>query len=106
MFFLMICKHHDRPETAALRDELRPQHRDWVASGGGGLAVVLTGSAIWDDAGQGTGNFGILQADNEARARAFAEGDPFFSGGVVQSITLTRLADTFRADRITPLTGG
>lgn len=106
MFFLMICTHNDGAEVGTLRDELRPQHRDWVASGGNGLAVVLTGSAMWNDAGQGIGNFGILQADTEEDARAFAHGDPFAKGGVVRDITLTRLADTFRADRISPLSGG
>jgi uncharacterized protein YciI len=102
MFFLMICHHH--PGFDALRDNLRPKHRDWVASGGNGLARVLTGSALWDDAGKGIGNFGILDAATEAQARAFAEGDPFAIGGVVRDITLTRLADTFQAARIDPLT--
>lgn len=102
MFFLMICHHHDGVD--ALRDALRPQHRDWVASGGDGLAVVLTGAALWDAAGRGIGNFGVLQAESEDRAHAFAHGDPFATGGVVREITLTRLADTFRADRIQPLT--
>jgi uncharacterized protein YciI len=102
MYFLMICQHH--ADIADLRDSLRPQHRDWVASGGGGLAVVLTGSALWDDSGAGIGNFGILQADSEDKAWAFAKGDPFALGGVVRDITLTRLADTFRAERIDPLT--
>ena len=104
MFFLMICHHNDGPEIGALRDKLRPEHRDWVASGGNGLAVVLTGSALWDKTGAGIGNFGILQAENEAQARAFAEGDPFAKGGVVRDISLTRLADSFRAERIDPLT--
>lgn len=106
MFFLMICHHHEGPKIGALRDSLRPAHRDWVASGGDGVAIVLTGSALWNEAGIGIGNFGILQASSEAAARAFAEGDPFATGGVVRAITLTRLADTFRADRITPLSGG
>ena len=106
MFFLMICHHHDGPEIGALRDSLRPMHRDWVASGGNGAAIVLTGSALWDAASSGIGNFGILQAETEAAARAFAEGDPFATGGVVREITLTRLADTFRAERIMPLSGG
>ncbi|MFY9240884.1 MAG: hypothetical protein WAO78_18795 [Roseovarius sp.] len=48
----------------------------------------------------------MLQAETEAAARAFAEGDPFATGGVVREITLTRLADTFRAERIMPLSGG
>lgn len=102
MFFLMICHHHAGMD--ALRDSLRPKHRDWVATGGKGLARVLTGSALWDDEGQGIGNFGILEAESGAKARAFAEGDPFATGGAVRDITLTRLADTFQAARIDPLT--
>jgi uncharacterized protein len=101
MFFLMICHHHAGMD--ALRDDLRPRHRAWVATGGNGLARVLTGAALWDDAGVGIGNFGILEAGTEAQARAFAEGDPFATGGLVREITLTRLADTFQAARIDPL---
>jgi uncharacterized protein YciI len=104
MFFLMICIHHDGPEVAALRDSLRAAHRGWVASGGEGLAVVLTGSALWDGQGRAVGNFGILQAADEAAARAFAAGDPFARGGVVCGVELTRLADTFQVGRIQPLT--
>ena len=104
MYFLMICPHHPGPAIAALRDQLRPQHRDWVASGGHGLARVLTGSALWGENGEGIGNFGILEAADEAAARAFALGDPFFTGGVVRQVDLTRLADTFQAGRIQPLT--
>lgn len=102
MFFLMVCHHHTGID--ALRDQLRPKHRDWVATGGNGLARVLTGSALWDGNGTGIGNFGILDAASEAQARAFAEGDPFATGGVVRDITLTRLADTFQSARIDPLT--
>lgn len=101
----MVCDHH--PGAAAARDALRPAHRAWVASGGGGLARVLVGSALWDGAGAGIGNFGILESESEARARAFAAGDPFARGGVVARITLTRLADSFQADRIArPMTEG
>jgi uncharacterized protein YciI len=104
MYFLMICPHHAGPDVAALRDRLRPAHRAWVASGGDGLARVLTGSALWNDAGDGIGNFGIIEADDEAAARAFANGDPFATGGVVKRVELTRMADSFQASRIDPLT--
>ena len=104
MYFLMICPHHQGPQIAALRDALRPQHRAWVASGGASLAKVLTGSALWDDAGQGMGNFGILEAADEAAARAFAQGDPIAQGGVIARVDLTRLADSFQASRISPMT--
>lgn len=106
MFFLMICQHHDGDDIPARRDALRPLHRAWVASGGDGLARVLTGSALWNDTGEGIGNFGVLEARSETEARAFAEGDPFNTGGVVRSIALQRLADGFQADRIDPLTRG
>lgn len=88
------------PGKDAERDRLRPTHRDWVRSGGNGLASVLIGSALWDDAGHAIGHWGVLEAAGEAQARAFAEGDPFFAEGVVADLTLTRLADTFQADRI------
>ncbi|MCB1394674.1 MAG: hypothetical protein H6898_09495 [Rhodobacter sp.] len=100
MFFLMECRHH--PGRDADRDRLRPSHRDWVKSGGAGLASVLIGSALWADDGTALGHWGILEAATPEAARAFAEGDPFAIGGVVADIALTRLADTFMADRIAP----
>ena len=100
MYVLMICHH--APGCDTRRNDLRPLHRAWVASGGNGLARVLTGSALWDDQGA-IGNFGILEVPDLAAARAFASGDPFHQGGVVTRVDLTRLADTFQADRIRPL---
>lgn len=97
-FFLMRCLHH--PGMAAARDQARPRHRDWVGSGGGGLVSVLIGSALLDEAGQGIGNFGILEAQNADDARAFAEGDPFNRDGIVAAIEITPLPDGFQAGRI------
>lgn len=98
MFFLMECHHHSGKD--AERDRLRPKHRDWVRTGGDGLASVLLGSALWDSAGTAIGHWGILEADSEANARAFADGDPFAAEGVVAEISITRLADSFQAERI------
>ena len=103
MYFLMICRHRDN--VSDLRDRLRPAHREHVASGGGGLARVLTGSALREnDTDAGIGNFGILEAASLEQAMAFAEQDPFNTGGVVADIKMTRLADTFQAQRIDPMT--
>lgn len=99
MFFLMECQHH--PGRQDDRDAARPGHRDWVRSGGDGLASVLIGSALWDENGQAIGHWGVLEAPTEAAARAFAEGDPFATAGIVASTRLTRLADTFQAERVT-----
>lgn len=98
MFFLMENIHH--PGKQPERDRLRPLHRDWVGSGGGGLCSVLVGSATWDAGGEAIGHWGVLEAESEEKARAFSEGDPFFREGVVAELRLTRLADGFQAHRI------
>lgn len=97
-FFLMRCLHH--PGMDARRDALRPAHREWVGSGGGGKVSVLIGAALQDDEGSSIGNFGILEAASRADAQAFAEGDPFARDGIVADIELTPLPDTFQAHRI------
>lgn len=98
MFFLMENIHH--PGKQDERDRLRPDHRDWVGSGGHGLCSVLIGSALWNDDGDAIGHWGVLEADTLADARTFAEGDPFYAQGVVADLKLTRLADGFQAQRI------
>lgn len=98
MFYLMRCLHH--PGQDAARDTHRPAHREWVGSGGNGLVSVLIGSALLNEAGEGSGNFGILEAKSAEDARAFAEGDPFARAGIVAQIEITPLPDTFQAHRI------
>lgn len=66
---------------------------------------MLIGSALLDGSGVSIGNFGVLEAADLAQARAFAEGDPFNRAGIVASIELTPLPDTFQAHRISePMT--
>jgi uncharacterized protein YciI len=101
MFFLMECRHY--PDKQAERDRLRAEHRDWVRSGGG-VASVLVGSAMWDENGAPIGHFGIVEAQNEQKARAFAEGDPYARRGIVEQTRLTRLADGFQQHRISRMT--
>ncbi len=103
MYFLMTCDHH--PDQDDARDEHRPKHREWVGSGGNGLAVVLIGSATQHADGSTRGNFGVLQADSLENAVAFAEGDPFAQAGIVKSISMVPLPDSFQAQRISdPMT--
>ena len=100
MFFLMRCDHH--PGMEATRDRLRPAHRDWNRSGAEGRVSVIHGSALWDDASVAIGHWGLIEAPSVEEARRYIDGDPFVTGGVVATITLTRLADSFAADRISP----
>jgi uncharacterized protein len=103
MYWLMICRH--KPGMADLREQHRDAHRQHVATGGGGLARVLIGSALTeDDAETPLGNFGILEAPSREAAQAFAENDPFALAGLVESIEITALAARFQAHRIDPMT--
>lgn len=102
-YWLMICRH--RPGVAPLRDQHREAHRAHVATGGGGIAKVLTGSALTeDDAETAVGNFGVLEAPDRASALAFAQNDPYAKAGLVDSIEIIALASRFQAQRIDPLT--
>ena len=57
-----------------------------VATGGGGLAKVLIGSALTEDDGETpVGNFGVLEAPTREAAQAFAESDPYARAGLVES---------------------
>ncbi|WP_262296982.1 YciI family protein [Microvirga sesbaniae] len=103
MYWLMICRH--RGDAAALREQHREAHRQHVATGGGGLARVLIGSALTEDDGETPhGNFGVLEAPSREAARAFAESDPYALAGIVESIEITALASRFQAHRIDPMT--
>ena len=102
-YWLMICRH--KPDVDALRDEHREAHRAHVVSGGGGVAKVLTGSALTqDDFSTAFGNFGVLEAPSREAAMAFAETDPYARAGIVESIEIMALASRFQAARIDPLT--
>ena len=95
MYWLMVCRH--RPSAEILREQHRDAHRQHVATGGGGLARVLIGSALTADDGETPiGNFGVLEAPTRQAAQAFAESDPFARAGLVESIEIVALASAFR----------
>ena len=103
MYWLMTCRH--RQDAADLRDRHRDAHRQHVATGGGGLARVLIGSALTADDGETqVGNFGVLEAPTRAAAQAFAKADPYARAGLVESIEIMALASRFQAHRIDPMT--
>jgi uncharacterized protein YciI len=104
MYWLMTCRH--KRDRLHLREQHRDAHREHVATGGGGLAAVLIGSALTEDDGETPiGNFGVLEAPTREAAQAFAETDPFARAGIVESIEIVALPSRFPARRITPSAG-
>jgi uncharacterized protein len=102
-YWLMVCRH--RAGTEAVRAQHRDAHREHVLTGGGGVARVLTGSALTlEDGETPVGNFGVMEAPTREAVQAFAEADPFARAGIVESIEITPVAARFQAQRIDPLT--
>jgi uncharacterized protein YciI len=102
MYWLMICRH--RPLLQELRENNRAAHRSHVSRGGDGTVKVLVGSALTDADNNSVGNFGILEASTREAVLRFAENDPFALVGLVESIEIIKLAPTFPAQMITPMT--
>ncbi len=101
MYWLMICRH--RPDVESLRAEHRDAHRTHVATGGGGLAKVLIGSALTEDDGETPiGNFGVLEAPTREAAWPSPRG-PLRSARESSSASRSSaLASRFQAHRIDP----
>jgi uncharacterized protein len=102
-YWLMTCRH--RADVQDAREKHREAHRRHVATGGGGVARVLIGSALTADDGETpVGNFGVLEAPSREAAQRFAETDPYALAGIVDSIEIVALASRFQAHRIDPMT--
>ena len=87
MLFAIYCV--DKPNAADLRAELRPPHQDYLKTQTG--IIVLAGATQKDDGATATGSMFIVNVDGRAQAEAFAEGDPFNSGGLFETVAVTRM---------------
>lgn len=101
--WLMVCRH--RPGLGAVREANRDAHRRHVATGGGGVARVLIGSALLgEDGATPIGNFGVMEAPTREAVAAFAAADPYAVAGLVETVEITALPAQFQAHRIDPMT--
>jgi uncharacterized protein YciI len=71
----------DGPRGAALRPSLRQAHLDRLMALERDGRLVLAGPF-----GDGSGSLMVIEAESLDAARAFAEGDPYVTGGVFQAI--------------------
>jgi uncharacterized protein YciI len=87
MLYAVYCV--DKPNAAALRAELRPPHQDYLKTQTG--IIILAGATQMDDGETATGSMFIVNVNSRAEAEAFAKGDPFNSGGLFESVVVTRM---------------
>lgn len=84
MLFVLICT--DKPNSAALRGELRPKHLAYIE--GNREHVKIAGPFLSED-GQGmTGSMLVIDAADFTGAKAFADKDPYAQGGLFASVEI------------------
>jgi len=83
-----LIETFDKPDTAELRQQLRPAHLDFLERN---KALLLAcGAKLQEDGVTGTGSVYIVDLDTREEAQAFIDGDPFTAGGLFERITINR----------------
>lgn len=81
-----LCYHRDRPDSAALRDELLEEH--WSYMDRYATELIARGPTFTDDTP--TGSLHIVDLPDPAAARAFAFDEPNYQAGVYRDVLLRR----------------
>ena len=84
----------DKPGTLQLRNDTRLEHREFFA---GQMHLLLAaGPLIEDDADNGIGSVTVLDTEDCAVAKEFAESDPYYKVGLYESVIIRRWKQTIR----------
>jgi uncharacterized protein YciI len=76
----------DKPNSGALRTELRPRHLEHL--GRHAARLLAAGAVTADDGATPIGSLIILDTEDRAEAEAFMAGDPFTQGGLFETVTV------------------
>jgi len=79
----------DKPGSAALRKERRPEHTAYLNQNSS--MIFFSGPLQSDDAGTDIGSLWILKADSREAVQAFVDNEVFVRAGVFQNITVRRV---------------
>lgn len=88
MHFVIIGR--DGPDGKTLRPGLRPSHLEHVRRFEAGGHVVLAGPFT-----DGTGSMFLVEFDSIDQARAMADVDPYFTGGVFEAVEIHPFVQVF-----------
>ncbi|MFT4202245.1 YciI family protein [Gordonia sp. (in: high G+C Gram-positive bacteria)] len=78
------------PEQAALRDEHRPAHRDWLGAGHSSGIVRMAGPFA-----DGSGAWVMIDAADEQAVRDHLAGDPFAKVGAIAATRIREWVNVF-----------
>ncbi len=86
MFFIVLTT--DKPDSAQIRADNRPEHLDYLKSFG--TQLVAGGATLTDDGEGMTGSFLLVDMADRAAVEAFAAGDPFAKAGLFAKTEIRR----------------
>ena len=89
--YAVIC--FDRPDSAALRDIHRAAHVEFLKANAG--SIVYGGPLKNAAEGPSTGALIILNCATRQEAEAIAGADPFYRGGVYESVSVRAFKQVF-----------
>jgi uncharacterized protein YciI len=83
-----LIETFDKPDSYALRLDLRPEHLAYLES----VAPLLLacGAKLSDDGNTADGGIYLVDVDTRAEANALIERDPFFRGGLFERVHVQR----------------
>jgi uncharacterized protein YciI len=89
--YALIC--FDRPDSAALRDQHRAAHQEFLKIHSG---KILFGGPLKDTpGGPSTGALIVVDCATLKEAEAFIGADPFYRGGVYESVAVRAFKQVF-----------
>ena len=89
--YAIVC--FDRPDSAALRDEHRAAHQDFLKKHSS--RVVFGGPLKTTPDGPSTGALIVVNCATREEAEALIAADPFYRGGVYESVAVRAFKQVF-----------
>ena len=91
--YALLC--FDRPDSAQLRDAYRTAHQDFLQKNA--KAIVFGGPLKSTPDGASTGALIVVSCATREEAEAFIAADPFYKGGVYESVAVRAFKKVFPA---------
>jgi uncharacterized protein len=85
MLFAILCT--DRPDSAQLRIDRRPDHRSYLESLNSQGLIAFSGPFISND-GTADGSMIVVDVDDLAAAQTIADDDPYSKCGLFQDVQI------------------
>jgi len=84
----------DKPDSLQLRNDTRPQHREFLATQAD--IMLAAGPLMADDDSGGIGSLTVLDTEKREVAERFAAADPYYQVGLFESVTICKWKQTIR----------